>query len=117
MTILFILFIAQFSIACACLAFNSDQQKELAEREWKMSTVENHYQLQKILDCCGFEDDLKNVDQCPEVRCCQESNCSQCSSCEYKIEEAIGSALNVSGWTGMFFSFTEVCSNISIFEI
>jgi len=31
MLILFMLFIIQFAIACACLAVNPDQQKQLAE--------------------------------------------------------------------------------------
>ncbi|KAH9510426.1 Tetraspanin-13 [Dermatophagoides farinae] len=108
MVILFILFVAQFSIACACLAFNTNEQRELAGKEWQSSTVENHQQLQRIFDCWGFQSgDPKNSEHCPEVRCCQTNDCQQCSDCEMKIQQAIGDVLQVAGWTSMFFSFTE----------
>ncbi|XP_027199488.2 tetraspanin 97E [Dermatophagoides pteronyssinus] len=108
MVILFILFVAQFSIACACLAFNTTEQRELADKEWYSSTIENHQQLQRIFDCCGFQsDDPKNSEYCPKVNCCQTNDCQQCSDCELKIQQAIGDVLHVAGWTGMFFSFTE----------
>jgi hypothetical protein len=32
MLILFLLFLVQFSIACACLAFNAEQQSQLAKQ-------------------------------------------------------------------------------------
>jgi tetraspanin-13/31 len=32
MLILFLLFLVQFSVACACLAFNAEQQHQLAEQ-------------------------------------------------------------------------------------
>lgn len=37
MLILFLLFLVQFSVACACLAVNMDQQNELAEQVPKIS--------------------------------------------------------------------------------
>jgi tetraspanin-13/31 len=32
MLILFLLFLVQFSVACACLAFNADQQYQVAKQ-------------------------------------------------------------------------------------
>lgn len=43
MVILFMLFLVQFSVACACLAVNSDQQEMLAQQV-RISTLFNHHQ-------------------------------------------------------------------------
>ncbi|KAF7489916.1 Tetraspanin-31 [Sarcoptes scabiei] len=108
MTILFILFIVQFSIAFACLAFDSNQQMNLAEREWRNASEKSHQQIQHLFDCCGFhEGDPQNRFNCPNVQCCQMSDCSRCQPCSHRIQLAIANVLSISGWTGMFFSFTE----------
>lgn len=55
MVILFILFVAQFSIACACLAFNKDQQHKLAYEGWHSASMSLRNETQIYFDCCGFE--------------------------------------------------------------
>ncbi len=55
MIILFFLFLIQFSIACACLAVNSNQQEQLARQGWASSSVEFKKQIQETFQCCGFD--------------------------------------------------------------
>lgn len=55
MVILFMLFVAQFSIACACLAFNKDQQHKLAYEGWHSASMSLRNETQMYFDCCGFE--------------------------------------------------------------
>lgn len=66
--ILFLLFIVQFSIACACLAFSVEQQQELAQKGWDTASVENRQEAQQFFDCCGFKStDPKSSVFCPKV--------------------------------------------------
>ncbi len=70
MVILFILFVVQFSIACACLAFGNDQQNELAKRGWDNTSKENRQRAQTFFNCCGFihPQSIKfNTTDCPKV--------------------------------------------------
>jgi len=51
MLILFLLFLIQFSIACACLAVNTKQQEQLAEQViscLKQRIVLHHSEINKI---------------------------------------------------------------------
>jgi tetraspanin-13/31 len=41
MLILFLLFLVQFSVACACLAFNAEQQYQLAEQVLSITDEKN----------------------------------------------------------------------------
>jgi len=111
MVILFILFIVQFSIACACLAFGSDQQTQLAKKGWDTASKENRERAQKYFNCCGFTKTsvYLNITDCPDVKCCQViEDCNRdCDYCALKIKNAIANGLEISGWVGMFFSFTE----------
>lgn len=56
MVILFLLFIIQFSIACACLAVTSAQQHQLAIEGWKRAKVNIKVKAQTLFHCYGFED-------------------------------------------------------------
>ncbi|XP_044064188.1 tetraspanin-13a isoform X1 [Siniperca chuatsi] len=53
MMILFIVFVVQFSVSCACLALNKDQQNHLLEVGWNKSEA-TQKDVEKTLDCCGF---------------------------------------------------------------
>lgn len=55
MIVLFLLFLVQFSVACACLAVDEDQQHQLAARSWATSSNQTKMEAQKIFNCCGFE--------------------------------------------------------------
>uniref|UniRef100_A0A6M2E003 Putative tetraspanin-13 pogonomyrmex barbatus n=1 Tax=Xenopsylla cheopis TaxID=163159 RepID=A0A6M2E003_XENCH len=54
MVILFLLFLIQFSIACAALAVNSTQQERLAQQGWNRSETVRQT-VQKSFSCCGFD--------------------------------------------------------------
>jgi tetraspanin-13/31 len=41
MLILFLLFLVQFSVACACLAFNAEQQYQVAEQVRSVTDEKN----------------------------------------------------------------------------
>ena len=69
MVILFILFVVQFSIACACLAFGTEQQIELAQRGWDNAPKHTKQSAQTYFNCCGFKkpDKPLNATDCPNV--------------------------------------------------
>ncbi|CAG2103521.1 unnamed protein product [Medioppia subpectinata] len=112
MVILFILFVVQFSIACACLAFGSEQQSQLAHKGWNTASKKTQQSAQTFYNCCGYEKEetrTLNITDCPNVKCCTDLNdCSNdCEMCAPKIKKAIANALEISGFVGLFFSFTE----------
>ncbi|KAB1276057.1 Tetraspanin-13 [Camelus dromedarius] len=53
MIILLLVFIVQFSVSCACLALNQDQQGQLLEVGWN-NTASARNDIQRNLNCCGF---------------------------------------------------------------
>ncbi|XP_041371904.1 tetraspanin-13-like isoform X1 [Gigantopelta aegis] len=127
MIILFLLFLLQFSLACACLAFNSEQQQDLVERGWNLSSDATKNDVQNQFQCCGFRDqDLLNGSlghpPCVKVNlgCCHDSDaicCSgnsngtktcPCDKCSEKLQMQIHAAFKVTGGVGLFFSFTEI---------
>lgn len=55
MIILFLLFLIQFSIACACLAVSSTQQNALAKEGWSRVGIPLKQQVQETFHCCGFD--------------------------------------------------------------
>ncbi|XP_054161487.1 tetraspanin-13-like [Oppia nitens] len=113
MVVLFILFVVQFSIACACLAFSSQQQSQLAQKGWNTASKRIQQKAQVFYDCCGYETNntinLILDRDCPNVKCCQDiDNCqNSCHPCAPQIKKAIKNALEISGYVGLFFSFTE----------
>ncbi|CAG2168490.1 unnamed protein product [Oppiella nova] len=113
MVILFILFVVQFSIACACLAFGSEQQSRVAAKGWNTASKHDQQSAQSFFNCCGYEKTSKavtlNSTDCPNVKCCMDpTNCwANCEVCAPKIKTAIANALEISGFVGLFFSFTE----------
>ncbi|XP_055381052.1 tetraspanin-13 [Condylostylus longicornis] len=116
MIILFMLFLIQFSIACSCLAVNSDQQKQLAEEGWNRVPDSIKKDVQETFNCCGFNQTVTGADPAMEIsceilnrKCCfgLGSTCS-CPPCLMKLEDKINYAFQLCGGIGLFFSFTEV---------
>uniref|UniRef100_A0A0B6Z3X8 Tetraspanin n=1 Tax=Arion vulgaris TaxID=1028688 RepID=A0A0B6Z3X8_9EUPU len=131
MIILFILFLLQFSLACACLAVNSEQKDSLAEHGWMMSSNLTRSEVQAQFDCCGFklsnlpQNDPLGHPQCDiSAQCCKDSNdpcCTgaygnssdpnihcPCQPCFDVLQPLIYNAFSVTGGLGLFFSFTEI---------
>ncbi|XP_076759117.1 tetraspanin 97E isoform X2 [Xylocopa sonorina] len=116
MLILFLLFLIQFSIACACLAVNTKQQEQLAEQGWRRVANDLRLKVEETFNCCGFNDTVSTFrdDQdplsCKTKLCCQypgDTDC-ECASCMQKLQSTIDYAFKLCGSIGLFFSFTEV---------
>ncbi|XP_044064189.1 tetraspanin-13a isoform X2 [Siniperca chuatsi] len=104
MMILFIVFVVQFSVSCACLALNKDQQNHLLEVGWNKSEA-TQKDVEKTLDCCGFS--YINYNGSCAARCFHNPLPS-CKMCSNIIQEYAGEVLQFVGGIGLFFSFTEI---------
>ncbi|KAB0405335.1 hypothetical protein E2I00_013342, partial [Balaenoptera physalus] len=103
MIILLLVFIVQFSVSCACLALNQEQQGQLLEVGWN-NTASARNDIQRNLNCCGFRSFSPN-DTC--LASCVKSS-HQCSPCAPIIGKYAGEVLRFVGGIGLFFSFTEI---------
>ncbi|CAG7836080.1 unnamed protein product [Allacma fusca] len=128
MVILLIVFLIQFSIACACLTVSNSAQLELAKQGW--ATVDDNIKqdAQHHFQCCGFSDMGLNSNDtsgmghpscedipkcmaqpCNGTGCCIEDNMNcGCDLCQGILEEVTAKAFSVTGGVSLFFSFTEI---------
>ncbi|XP_064081149.1 tetraspanin-13-like isoform X2 [Macrobrachium nipponense] len=124
MIVLFIIFIIQFSVACACLAINTNQQKILADDGWAISTQDMKSDAQSLFGCCGYKNQTEDHPSCMQViskttrktccpdahnndtLCCRGGACD-CSTCDVAVQDAMQRGFNLVGGVGLFFSFTE----------
>ncbi|KAK2831576.1 hypothetical protein Q7C36_016662 [Tachysurus vachellii] len=102
MFVLFLVFIVQFSVSCASLAINKEQQKLLLEITWNKSEALQR-DLEISLDCCDFYAVDYKI-SC-EAKCHSAKNCEACS---VKIQTYADDVLHFVGGTSLFFSFTEI---------
>ncbi|XP_036419805.1 tetraspanin-13a [Colossoma macropomum] len=102
MVILFMVFIVQFSVSCACLAINKEQQNLLLEIGWNKSESMQK-DLERTLNCCDFSN--VNYSETCEADCFRETSCEPCS---VKIQAYADDALHFVGGMSLFFSFTEI---------
>ncbi|VVD04588.1 tetraspanin-13 isoform X1 [Leptidea sinapis] len=119
MVILFLLFLVQFSIACACLGVNSDQQEMLAQQGWNKVDLDVKEQVQERFQCCSFKSratqpnatvDYPSCDIVDKI-CCNNMAVTeecQCTPCMERLKESIDYAFKLCGGIGLVFSFTEV---------
>ncbi|XP_044259014.1 tetraspanin-13 isoform X1 [Tribolium madens] len=115
MVILFLLFLIQFSVACACLGVNIAQQEQLAEQGWSRVDNNTRMKVQDVFTCCGFAESIDKTISPPScenvnTRCCfssNEKNCV-CPQCMQKLQDTINYAFKLCGWIGLFFSLTEI---------
>ncbi|XP_022326247.1 tetraspanin-13-like isoform X1 [Crassostrea virginica] len=127
MIILFLVFLVQFSLACACLAVNEEQRHQLAKTGWDYASNETRITVQATSQCCGFDEQspLKHP-SCASLKCCENSgaeccaraaggnattaqpgNCP-CATCSEKLSDKINYGFKLTGGIGLFFSFTEI---------
>ncbi|ENN75321.1 hypothetical protein YQE_08098, partial [Dendroctonus ponderosae] len=66
MLILFLLFLIQFSVACACLGVNQSQQEQLAQQGWNRVDNATRANVQKTFTCCGFDAEVDKLLPHPE---------------------------------------------------
>lgn len=66
MIILFVLFLIQFALACACLAVNTEQKENIAKQGWMMASPSTREDVQRNFNCCGYksppEKDINTTD-------------------------------------------------------
>ncbi|XP_026855357.1 tetraspanin-13a isoform X2 [Electrophorus electricus] len=102
MLILFMVFIVQFSVSCACLAVKKEQQMKILEIGWNKSKA-MQTGLEETLNCCDFAQ--VNYNRTCEAVCFRSQ---QCEPCSVKLQAHVEDALNVVGGVSLFFSFTEI---------
>jgi len=61
MIILFLLFLVQFAVACACLAISNNQQEIIAQSGWKMAKPNIKQFVQERKMCCGFQEKDQDI--------------------------------------------------------
>ncbi|XP_061574510.1 tetraspanin-13-like [Cololabis saira] len=103
MMILFIVFVLQFSISCACLAINTDQQNQLLAAGWNRSEA-TQQDVEKTLNCCGFS--YVDYNASCSARCFATP--PSCSTCSVILQRYTGEVLQFVGGIGLFFSFSEI---------
>ncbi|XP_055330912.1 tetraspanin-31-like isoform X2 [Paramacrobiotus metropolitanus] len=129
MVILFLLFIVQFSVACACLAVGEQQIYTLMKEGWKMSKNSTRDSVEGYYECCAFEkapSDWNRIKDnhteeevlysrrgCSKLHCCsgKESMCTEQTECEFcytRLQSIVQPSLRLCGGIGLFFSFTEI---------
>ncbi|XP_018011681.1 tetraspanin-31 [Hyalella azteca] len=126
MIVLFIIFVIQFGVACACLAINENQQEIALNKGWSASSDELKREAQMVYNCCGYDSltnssythpectmvkNDKGVECCPgatAANCCTDDNSCQCPVCKPRLMTAIGQAFSAVGGVGLFFSFSEI---------
>jgi len=54
MIIMFLLFLVQFAVACACLALSDGQQHSLYSSGWDGAAYTLRQRAQYLFGCCGY---------------------------------------------------------------
>jgi len=107
MVVLFCIFIIQFSVSCAAIAVNEDDEKQILTKGWDSATDSTKKDAERIFDCCGLNNVTEGID-CKEQTVCGKQNDTKCLPCMGKITEKVDAAFNAAGGLGLFFSFTEL---------
>jgi tetraspanin-13/31 len=135
MIILFIVFLIQFSVACACLSVSYETQANIATQGWKSAHNSTKNDVQVNFECCGFHTvsnnksviepgmehpsclqieacyDYENSTCTTDHKCCSEpegyDTCG-CPTCEDRLMKVMDKAFQVTGGVSLFFSFTEI---------
>jgi len=129
MVVLFLIFLIQFSVSCAALAINEDDEKRIIQTAWQKSPDSLIIQAEQTFDCCGLgvmqngtvyltpnEDDVKwsidhkVFDNYPSAKCHHDAKgttSQDCQTCFSLITDKVNSGFNGAGGLGLFFSFSE----------
>jgi len=104
MVVLFCIFIIQFSVSCAAIAVNEDDEKQILTKGWDSATDSTKKDAERIFDCCGLNNVTEGIECQKYTECGKQNNCLPCMG---KITEKVDAAFNAAGGLGLFFSFTE----------
>jgi len=131
MVVLFLIFLIQFSVACAALAINEEDEKRIILKAWDSAPVSVKIQAERSFDCCGVgltkddlsyyskptDDDKKwsddngvfNGTEYKAYKCYDHNSPNTtCLTCFSHINEKVNSGFNAAGGLGLFFSLTEL---------
>jgi len=116
MVVLFLIFIIQFSVSCAAIGINADDEKKILLKGWEQADENTKFDAETLFDCCG----LNSVDtgvRCEELQCFGKQDnatapVNHCDPCMTKLQEKIDGAFNAAGGLGLFFAFTELIGGI-----
>lgn len=120
MVVLFLIFLIQFSVSCAALAINEDDERKIVEQSWRAAYNSNNkssliLQAEQTFKCCGLKgstvEDRMEV-ECEKVPDCKVVNATvppswSCSTCMEEIKDKVDKGFNGAGVVGLLFSFTE----------
>jgi len=104
MIVLFSIFVIQFSVACASLAANTDDELEILGGLWNKTDIATKHDVENNLDCCGWKKGGNQTADCT-APCVKEDTCNTCSD---RLQDKVDYAFNSSGGVGLFFAFTEL---------
>jgi len=129
MVVLFLIFLIQFSVSCAALAINEDDEKRIILKAWKTAEDKSPslvVQAEQTFDCCGlgladnftvythpnehdmnFTDAHNVFDELKGKECFNHRNNSDCTTCFSHINNKVDSGFNAAGGLGLFFALTE----------
>jgi tetraspanin-13/31 len=115
MVVLFLLFIIQFSVSCACLSVSEEDELNIASKAWGTIDDTTKFTAEKYFGCCGFNSNEYNTTESDGFDCGKIDKCMpvtngsySCPTCKERIKGKIGVAFSGSGGVGLFFSFTEI---------
>ncbi|KAJ7384155.1 Tetraspanin-13 [Desmophyllum pertusum] len=112
MAVMVIIFIILFSVSVAALSITSTQQHTLLKKAWGSISNTTKQDIQKLGDCCGFENMNITSDHpsCSKLSCCGNVTAYSCHSChtcyKYLMKYGLDKLKNAVGGIGLFFSLT-----------
>jgi len=140
MVVLFLIFLIQFSVSCAALAINENDEKGIIYKAWTGSPDGIKIQAEQSFDCCGLgldeslkvtpeptqadmEFSIKNkvFDKYPDAKCHHPPATKlnetipvppNCHTCYSLISDKVNSGFNGAGGLGLFFSFSELIGGV-----
>lgn len=104
MVILFLLFLIQFSVACACLGVKSEQQEQLARQGWTRVESSTKAKVQEVFTCCGFDPKIdKEIPHppCDRIQVKKDDYCIPRRKVSYFGREKISREKNITFRRGM----------------
>jgi len=114
MVVLFLIFVIQFSVSCAAVGFNEEDEKILVQKGWASADNQTKLDAEKFFDCCGLTNVTEEGYKCEELKCynVNKKSLESCGPCMPKIQDKINAAFNAAGGLGLFFSFTELIGGV-----
>lgn len=115
MVILVILFILLFAFSLGALAITKAQQRLVLQTGWANSHMSTKVNIQKLGNCCGFENKTITAGKlghpsCLKLKCCNGSSdvtCPKCPTCLEQLQTGhFKKFRKVTGGVALFFSFS-----------